>query len=89
MAHSAAYEFSHGGSLYDLIGAKEYSHESVDEEAQKSFHRRKLELAWQTISAAVALHDVDHDGRPSVAHDDLDVTQFVTVDRGQTFKLSD
>ena len=91
--NSAVYEYANGGSLYDLTGAKEYRDEALDEVAQFRFQqwnsRRKFIYAWQTVSAVADLHDIDHDGLPSVAHDDVDITQFVTVNAGKTFKLSD
>jgi len=90
--NSALYEYSNGGSLFDAIGAAEYDDVPRDLKAQKDYAtwttRRKMNLAYQAVQAVADLHGMDGP-RPSVVHGDLDVTQFVTYDGGNTYKLSD
>jgi Protein kinase domain len=91
--NSAIYQYAKGGTLFDAIGAREFDEIPNDPVAHKQWEhwtsRRKVDVAFQVVSALAALNDIDHDGRPSVAHDDLDVTQLVSTDGGKTFKLSD
>ncbi|CAB9507100.1 STYKc [Seminavis robusta] len=91
--NSAIYQYAKSGTLYDAIGAKEFRDQKVDQEAHKKWEQwtsqRKLDVAYQVVSALADLHDIDHDGITSVAHDDFDITQLVSTDEGKTFQLSD
>jgi len=92
---SAIYEWAQGGSLYDAIGAKEWDDEAEDPVARSRYHTwtsfRKFKFAWQAVSALADLHFIDKDfQRAEVVHGDIDITQFVSVDRGgNNYKLSD
>ncbi|CAB9516381.1 STYKc [Seminavis robusta] len=94
--NSAIYQYANSGTLYDAIGAKEYREEQMNNQHNDAHDKweqwtsqRKLEVSYQVVSALADLHDIDHDGIASVAHDDLDITQYVSTDGGNTFQLSD
>lgn len=71
---AAFYELANGGSLEDAVGDDVVNNEWTLQD--------KYNVALQMAHAVADLHDIDKDGNPVVVHDDLDLSQFVSVDLG-------
>ena len=78
--NSGIFEYASGGSLEDAIW---YS----DEPEWNS--TEMLIVAYQAASGLADLHNVDMEGRASIAHTDITPSQFVFVNSVGRFLLND
>jgi hypothetical protein len=78
--NSGVFEFADGGSLEDSIW---YSEEKEWNSTEK------LIVAYQAVSGLADLHNIDVEGRASIAHTDIVPSQFVFVNTKGRFLLND
>ena len=73
-------EYAIGGNAYDLIA---YSRIKGDEMTPLD----KLKMGFHIASGTAAVHTIDSDNSPSLAHNDLCCHQFILIDG--VYKLND
>ncbi|CAB9497556.1 Putative serine/threonine-protein kinase/receptor [Seminavis robusta] len=78
--NSGMFEFADGGSLEDAIWYSDEPEWNATE---------KLIVAYQAVSGLADLHNVDVEGRASIAHTDIVPSQFVFVNSKGRFLLND
>ncbi|CAB9526605.1 activated protein kinase kinase kinase 7 [Seminavis robusta] len=84
--NSALYQFAKGGNLRDAI-ARYISNPATPEAAWSTEIR--LQIAYQVASGIAAVHNVDEEGRASLAHTDISTDQFISLDGRIVFKIND
>ena len=83
---SAIYEFAKGGDLRRAI-QKRVSNPRTAELAWTS--TEKLRIAYQVAAALADVHNVDMEGRASIAHTDISTGQFISIEGDDNFKIND
>ena len=80
-ANTGLYEFAEGGSLEDAV--------EDDAVWPKWTSADKMKYAYQVACAIADVHNIDHEGVPSMSHTDISMSQFVSKDSGETFQIND
>lgn len=83
---SAIYEFAKGGDLRRAI-QKCVINPSTADSAWNS--TQKLTIAYQIAASLADVHNVDMEGRASIAHTDISTGQFISIDGDDNFKIND
>lgn len=84
----------------DAVGAVAWTDETSDDRKQQELGlpkhstwtiHKKLDLAHQVVEALADVHEmnVPTNGHALVSYGDVDITQFVSVDGGKHYKISD
>ena len=86
--NSAIYQFAKGGNLKDAID------KSVAWDDGKKISRtwnstQMLQIAYHVAEALADVHNVDMEGRASIAHTDVSADQFVSVEGKHIYKIND
>jgi Protein kinase domain len=92
--NSAIYQFAHGGTLKGainkyIIANKKGPGSSSDDMMFWNMEKRLL-VAYQVAASIAAVHNVDEEGKASIAHTDISTDQFVSIDLDlHSFKIND
>jgi len=81
--NSGIFEFADGGSLSDAIWPKKSK-----ENAKVLNATERLESAAQAIMGLASMHNMEVEGKPSIAHTDITPSQFVATD-DNIYRLND
>jgi len=83
---SALYEFAQGGDLKHAI-QKHITKPKTKQDAWDS--AQKLKVAYQIAQALADVHNVDMEGKASIAHTDISTGQFIDIRGDGNFKIND
>jgi len=83
---SALYEFAKGGNLRDAINKHIIR---VKDPNDRWNSTKKLQVAYMVASSIANLHNVDEEGRASIAHTDISNDQFISIKGDGNFQLND
>ena len=83
---SAIYQFAKGGNLKQAID----KHVTRVYEPQMAWNStRKLQVAHMVAKSIADLHNVDQEGRASIAHTDISTDQFISINGDGYYQLND
>ena len=83
---SAIYEFAKGGDLRRAIQNRVINPRTVDSAWNST---QKLSIAFQIAASLADVHNVDMEGRASIAHTDISTGQFISIEGDDNFKIND
>jgi hypothetical protein len=93
--NSGLFEYADGGSVLDFLWHNNNNNNNNNNRGSLSSSlsslspQSRLVVAHQLASGLAAVHNIDKEGVPSIAHTDISPGQFVYVNKDRLFKLND
>mmetsp|Transcript_10335 Transcript_10335/g.23178 ORF Transcript_10335/g.23178 Transcript_10335/m.23178 type:complete len:511 (+) Transcript_10335:27-1559(+) len=85
--NSAVFEFASGGDINDAIWPLQDQNGNLTLANRSLTSLERLGIALQVSTALADVHNIDQEGRPSLAHTDITPSQFIMIDG--KYKLND